>query len=215
MIGTKRTRARIIAVITMFLGTLLVFSGVIAMNTFVTKLEQANGPATVDFAIEKIRKNPPRKDMNEIKPRRNRTSKEHHAIAPLPDLGTNLSSIQIEIPDYRFEDVGAMSDSLLGDLVDVVMTEDAVDTRPVPRMQTPIDYPPRARANNLEGRVVLSILIGSDGLVKKVKVLESMPPGIFEQVVLAAVTTWVFEPATYKSKCVEVWATLPIEFSIS
>ncbi|MEZ6187574.1 MAG: energy transducer TonB [Planctomycetota bacterium] len=106
-----------------------------------------------------------------------------------------------------------MNDEVLGDLDEVVHTEDTVDSRPVPRETTPIEVPARAKAQHLGGRLVLSLLIGADGRVRQARVLEADPPGVFEDAALVAVRGWVFEPATYQGRPVEVWATLPVEFA--
>ena len=62
------------------------------------------------------------------------------------------------------------------------------------------------------GHVVVNLLIGIDGNVKAIKVLEADPPGVFEKAVIQAVRFWRFEPAVYDSQPVEMWATLPVRF---
>lgn len=92
-------------------------------------------------------------------------------------------------------------------------TEATVDRKPVPRVKGPIDPPPVARQKGLSGRVVVMLLIGTDGLVKAVRIKESEPKGIFDDCVTQAVRNWSFEPALYKSQPVEMWATLSVQFA--
>jgi len=105
--------------------------------------------------------------------------------------------------------------SLLGDSKDVVMTDDSVDVQPRPIVQTPMRYPPRAKATGVTGYVLLSVLIGPTGQVEKVKVLESQPAGVFDEVAVAGVQTWTFEPASYRGENVRVWATQRVRFDLS
>jgi protein TonB len=56
-------------------------------------------------------------------------------------------------------------------------------------------YSEEARLAHINGRVVLRVIIGTDGLVKDVKVVESVGYGLDENCV-SAVRTWEFTPAT-------------------
>lgn len=129
--------------------------------------------------------------------------------APVGDGGVNVG----------FQDIFAQSKNT--PLVDVPesgpeagkTTEVSVDRKPVPRVKGPIDPPPVARQKGISGRVVVMLLIGTDGLVKAVRIKESEPKGIFDDCVTQAVRNWSFEPALYKSQPVEMWATLSVQFS--
>jgi protein TonB len=50
--------------------------------------------------------------------------------------------------------------------------------------------------------------------VEKVKVLESSPPGVFDDVAAQGVQGWKFEPASYKGEAVRVWATQKVRFDL-
>jgi protein TonB len=63
--------------------------------------------------------------------------------------------------------------------------------------------------------VVLNVLITPSGQVEKVKILESSPPQIFDQVAVESVRLWQFEPAVYKGQAVRVWAKQKIGFDLS
>ena len=62
--------------------------------------------------------------------------------------------------------------------------------------------------------MLLSVLIGPTGAVEKVKVLESQPSGVFDDVAIAGVQGWKFEPAQYKGENVRVWATQKVSFTL-
>ncbi len=209
-------KVRMTALIIMIIATPMTFALVITMNKFSTALEKEEGTGIVTFNVEQHKPKKKKKQNKEnIKVRKQQTSSRRaRPVAPLPSLGTGLSGIEIDVPDVEMADLGSVTNSLLGGLGDVVMTEDTVDSRPVPKYQTLVKYPPRARAKNIEGRVVLNIRIGADGRVKQIKVIEAEPLGVFEPSAIAAVRNWMFEPATYNSRAVEVWATLPLEFTL-
>lgn len=187
---------------------------VLAMNRAVTAPDKDKGGGEVQFQVQQQAPKPKPVKKEEPPPeRRPQRSTTRAALPPAPSLGTELSGVDVGLSAFAVDPLDTVSDAALGDLGDVVHTEETVDTRPVPRVTTPIEVPADARARNLAGRVVLSLRIGADGAVRAVKVLESSPPGVFDAVVTAAVRGWEFEPATYRGQPVEVWATLPVEFS--
>jgi TonB family protein len=76
-------------------------------------------------------------------------------------------------------------------------TDDCTEapSKPVP-MQRPseIEYTQDARANNVEGRLVLKITVGADGSVVNVEVVSAVDPQL-DAAAIAAVKTWVFKPS--------------------
>jgi protein TonB len=68
-------------------------------------------------------------------------------------------------------------------------------TKPVPETRsTEIEYTQEARANGVEGRLVLKIVVAADGTVQSVEVVSSVDPAL-DAAAVAAVKTWVFKPA--------------------
>jgi protein TonB len=68
-------------------------------------------------------------------------------------------------------------------------------SKPVPLQRaSEIEYTQEARANNIEGRLVLKITIGADGSVANVEVLSAVDPAL-DAAAVAAVKTWVFKPS--------------------
>jgi TonB family protein len=55
-------------------------------------------------------------------------------------------------------------------------------------------YPPAALAAEIEGHVVVAYRISPAGLVEDAQVVESVPPGVFDDAAMAAVRAWRFQP---------------------
>lgn len=68
----------------------------------------------------------------------------------------------------------------------------------------PIVYPQAAKAAGIEGHVTVRYRIRSDGSVDHVEVVESDPPGVFDDAAILAVRTWRYEPATVDGEPVDL-----------
>ena len=88
-----------------------------------------------------------------------------------------------------------------------------VDVKPVPIKQVQPQYPESARLSGKEGVVWLKCLVGKNGKVSKVKVVQSDTP-IFDEAAISAALQWKFSPAKIKGKPVEVWAAIPFKFKL-
>jgi protein TonB len=73
-------------------------------------------------------------------------------------------------------------------------------------------YPAEALKAGVQGTVMLSVLVGKDGLVKDTRVTTSIPA--LDAAATDAVRKWVFKPAKNDGKPVAVWATIPIKFTL-
>ena len=68
-------------------------------------------------------------------------------------------------------------------------------SKPTPvNRPTEIEYTQQARADGIEGRLVLKIIVGADGSVVEVIVVKSVDPSL-DAAAIAAVKSWVFKPA--------------------
>jgi protein TonB len=68
-------------------------------------------------------------------------------------------------------------------------------SKPVPEQKpNEIEYTQEARANNIEGRLVLKITVNADGSVASVDVVSSVDAAL-DAAAIAAVKTWIFKPA--------------------
>jgi protein TonB len=138
--------------------------------------------------------------------------------APPPELAASLSAVSLAIPGMAASDLDAAPAGLVdgADAArDLVMTEAAVDVPPRPLARQAPPYPPRARAKGLEGAVTLNLLVGANGEVLDVRVLDASPPGVFEDAAVATVRSWRFQPALYRGQQVKVWARQVLRFDLS
>jgi periplasmic protein TonB len=74
-------------------------------------------------------------------------------------------------------------------------------------------YTEDARLRNLEGEVVLEIVVRRDGSVSDVKLISGLPNGLNERAI-AAVRQWRFAPATRLGQPVDVIVEVAVEFKL-
>ena len=76
-------------------------------------------------------------------------------------------------------------------------------------------YPRQALIDGTEGYVKFEVLIGKDGKVLDVKVIEAEPGRVFVREALRAVRRWIFKPRVLDGIPVERWATTSIVFELT
>lgn len=86
-------------------------------------------------------------------------------------------------------------------------------TRPVQLSGRQPHYTELARRTGTEGVVILEAIIDKQGRVSKVRVLKGLPMGLDTEAV-AAVQSWIFEPARLDGRPVSVYYTLTVNFQI-
>ncbi|MDX1296571.1 MAG: energy transducer TonB [Sulfurimonadaceae bacterium] len=205
-------RNRLKAFLWMLFGAVMVLTVLVVMNRFVSTPEKDNEIKTASFDVQKITKPKPKPKP---KPKKKESKPKRAPQAPLPTIGSSLSGLDLGIPAFE---MGAMDDlgkSLLGDMQDVVMTADSVDVAPKASQRTPMQYPKKARAAGVQGYVTMNLLISEQGNVEKVKVLESQPQGVFDDVAVNGVRSWKFQPARYQGNNVKVWAKQKVRFDLN
>ena len=84
------------------------------------------------------------------------------------------------------------------------------EDEPVPVTTVQPSYPEFAREAQIQGKVILHVLVGKDGRVKNVKVKRSITG--LDDVAVKAVKQWVFKPALSNNKPVAVWVEVPVDF---
>jgi len=84
-----------------------------------------------------------------------------------------------------------------------------------PRLQSRIklEYPTEARSKGIEGKVVMKILIGKNGIIKETEIITSIPE--LDEAAINAVKGLKFKPGKYKGKPVDVWVRFPLTFEIN
>jgi periplasmic protein TonB len=78
--------------------------------------------------------------------------------------------------------------------------------------KVPPSYPDEARRANIDGTVVVMVLVGHDGSVKDVRMQKSIPA--LDAAAMACVRQWKFKPATAKGEPVAVWVIIPVRFTL-
>ncbi|HEX7037678.1 MAG TPA: energy transducer TonB [Pseudomonadales bacterium] len=61
-------------------------------------------------------------------------------------------------------------------------------------------YPPKARAEGIEGYVVVRYDVDAEGRVQNVRVTAADPPDVFDEAAVQAVSRWRFTPAEENGK---------------
>jgi periplasmic protein TonB len=100
---------------------------------------------------------------------------------------TKLASMDAEPKRRRIHELGPG-----GPAQDERCTEEP--SKPEPVFKTDIEYTAAARAEGIEGKLKLKVLVGADGSVLSVEVLASVSPEL-DAAAVAAVKHWRFRPA--------------------
>jgi len=87
------------------------------------------------------------------------------------------------------------------------------EDEPVPVTQVKPNYPEFARDAQIQGTVLLHVLVGKDGRVKNVKVKKGVTG--LDDAAIAAIKQWVFKPALSNNKPVAVWVEVPMNFHLN
>ncbi|MDX1694912.1 MAG: TonB family protein [Ketobacteraceae bacterium] len=74
----------------------------------------------------------------------------------------------------------------------------------LPMVKVPPQYPRRALRNGVEGYVVVSFTVTTDGSVRDPKIVEARPEGAFEQAAINAVLKFKYKPRVIGGQAVEV-----------
>lgn len=207
----KKLRFQLSALTWMVLGTAGVFTSLLFMNQFVDEPEKKQRISSIEFEVKQPDKPKPKIEQ---KPKPKKVDNTPPPPVPAAMLDGSLSGIDLGLDAFAMGSVGDVDASLLGDMKNVVMTGDMVDVKPRAKYRMPVEYPSRAKAKEIEGYVVLSLLIDEQGRVQKVKVLEAEPQNVFEKSAEQTVKSWLFEPARYKGEPVKTWATQTITFEL-
>ncbi|HEX6096975.1 MAG TPA: energy transducer TonB [Thermoanaerobaculia bacterium] len=113
-------------------------------------------------------------------------------------------------------DVGGKDDGVVGGVDDgrVVVPRDATLRMHALSKTFPI-YPERARISNWEDRLVVRYVIGTNGRIKEVTVLDPATRKIFDEAAVNAIRFWRFRPMIKDGKPVEVEHELTVYFKLN
>lgn len=79
--------------------------------------------------------------------------------------------------------------------------------------QEPPLYPPDAKRDHIQGKVVIHAIIAKDGSVEDASVIEGIC--VLAEPALAAVKNWRYQTTTLNGKPVEVDTTITVVFTLS
>lgn len=94
-----------------------------------------------------------------------------------------------------------------------VMRGPTLDSRYIDYFQPA--YPSDMRLGEHEGRVVVRVLIGTDGRVKDVQQISAASPSFFEATRKQALAKWRFKPGTKDGVAIEAWHTMAVRFVLN
>ena len=77
------------------------------------------------------------------------------------------------------------------------------------------EYPVGKLRLEIEGSVTVRILVGTDGRVRQVQILNATDPDFARATEKQALKAWRFKPATRDGVPVEDWQTLTVRFDIN
>lgn len=80
--------------------------------------------------------------------------------------------------------------------------------------QTKIPYPVVALHNRVEGKVMLRVLVGTDGSVEQIEIEHSSGSRDLDRAAREAVMKWKFKPGLRGGAAYSTWARVPISFTL-
>lgn len=89
----------------------------------------------------------------------------------------------------------------------------ASSEKPTIKTRAKAEYPEMARRAQIEGTVIVKVLVGPDGLVKDVQILQSVNPILDRQALIAA-RKWTFNPGKQRNIPVKAWMAIPFNFRL-
>lgn len=193
-------------------GTATVCGLMIAMNNLTTPPQKSDDDRKQQFQVTKPPEPPPKKRKSP--PRRKQMKSTKSNAAPPPSLNSAIGSVGIDLPGFSATEMDGASQKLLGDVKASVMTADSVDEKPRPMHQPQPKLPPRVVQKQVEGKVLLRLLVDENGRVERVRVMQAEPKGLFEQPVKEAAKQWRYQPAQYQGKPVKTWIEVPMNFKL-
>ncbi len=134
-----------------------------------------------------------------------------------PDFAPELSRPSIAAPDplaisVKIDPALFSSGPVRGDFV---FNATDLDTPPHAAVRTNPVYPYKARQRNIEGFVEVKFLVGADGRISDVEIVDSQPAGLFDAAVLKTVPQWKFRPGVLDGRQVPSWVVTTVEFRLN
>lgn len=121
----------------------------------------------------------------------------------------NTAATTTEIPTTPFDGTGTSlgSGEILTKPVPVIVAPGVN-----PRFNYQPDYPANERRLGHEGRVVVRVLVGTDGRVKEVEKISAASDAFFEATRRRALEKWRLTPGTKDGVPIEAWRQMSVSF---
>ena len=169
-------------------------------------------------SVNFIRIRPEMEEPQEEKP----PEREKPPPEVLPRLSQQVPKprqLKLEMPDLSFEinpklDMGMAVAPPEPEPIMDFFDQGEVDQLPMTVFRMKPLYPFRAKRLGIEGSVSVKFLVDAAGRVSRVTILESNPPGIFDESVLKALPSWKFTPGELGGKAVNTWVSTVIQFDL-
>lgn len=87
-----------------------------------------------------------------------------------------------------------------------------VDVRAMPVNMPVLVYPEKAQQMRIDGLVKLKVFIGANGRIDAVDIVDTRPPGVFEEAALNALLATSFTPARKNGRDVKSQKLIEIKF---
>ena len=181
------------------MGTSLVLFSVYLMNESNKTTPTPTEKKPLSF---QVKKKPPPKKIKKRTKRKRIARQSSNKVAP-PILSNSIAGPSFDLPEFTTDDMN-VSKSLLNNKSNQVFTANTVDTPPKAIVRVPPDIPKVASAEVITGAVKVRFQISSKGKVEKIKIVHSSPPGVFDENVVEALSSWVYEPAEYENSPVRI-----------
>jgi len=119
--------------------------------------------------------------------------------------------------DFKFTPdlgVGGAGVAVTEQQVEAMVFEEGQTDEPATPLTTPMPpYPPRARQEEIQGTVLVELVVDRQGRVSQVTV-RSLPDPVFRSTVMNTIKQWRFRPARNKGVPVNMRLRVPIEFKL-
>lgn len=120
---------------------------------------------------------------------------------------------EIDIAESLFDDFSEVLSTPIGTGDDDGAVFVASQEKPKLTRFVPPDYPEMARASQLEGTVIVKVLVGPDGNVMDAQVIQSVHP-MLDRAAVEAARKCKFTPGKQRNIPVKAWMAIPFRFRL-
>ena len=132
---------------------------------------------------------------------------------PAPDLNID-PRISGGIPMISAPEPAPKTDTAEAIDFNAILDQGEVDVIPTPSFKQNPRYPYRAKRMGMEGEVKIRFLVDREGKVSQIEILSASPPGVFEEAVLNAVSSWKYTPGELMGRQVATRVTTSVRFKL-